>query len=391
MRKSLKCCTAGAVAAVMVVMAIFCGSCGAGRFPVSVEKKLDRLLSVMMEQYQIPGAVAGAWVPGRGAWVKSAGKADVRAGTGEQADLRFRIGSITKTFTATVILQLVEEGKLSLGDKLEKYVKGFKYGDQMTVRQMCNNTSGVFAYDDAPGFTEKNLAEPQRRWSPEELIAIARTGKPYFPPGTNWRYCNTNFVLLGFIAQKVTGTSLAAEIDRRIIKPLGLSATLLPGGSSLGGAHSHGYVQWAGRWGKPDTRMLDDVTYMNPSWGWAAGAMISNLEDLHTWAKALATGKLLSKEMQKERLTWVDIPGGEVIQAKYGLGIYSMGGLIGHDGMLWGYNSGMYYYPEEDATIVILFNRAMDQKDGEWVSPDLPYTMGAAAVLFPGQMPWDKK
>ena len=109
--------------------------------------------------------------------------ADLREGTAEQPDLRFRIGSITKTFTATVILQLADEGKLGLDDKLEKFVGGFKYGDQITVRQLCNNTSGVFSYGDAPGFVEANVSQPQRRWSPEELVDLARSGEPSFPPG----------------------------------------------------------------------------------------------------------------------------------------------------------------------------------------------------------------
>ena len=118
--------------------------------------------------------------------------------------------------------------------------------------------------------------------------------------------------------------------------------------------------------------------------------MVSDLEDLRVWAKALATGELLSEEMQEERLTWVDVPGAETLEMKYGLGILSMGGMLGHDGMLWGYNTGMLYYPEKDATIVVLFNRAMDQQDGEWVTYDLPYTMAAASILFPGEMPWDE-
>ncbi|MHB8895187.1 MAG: serine hydrolase domain-containing protein [Candidatus Geothermincolia bacterium] len=379
------------IAITVVAVTLTCVSCGSQQLPSGVVSKLDRLLKVIMEQNGIPGAVAGAWVPGKGTWVRAAGKADIKTGAPEKAALRFRIGSITKTFTVTVILQLVEEGKISLDDKLEKFIGGFKYGDRITIRQLCNMTSGIFAYDDSPGFTEKNVSEPQRQWSPEELVDLARTGEPYFPPGTDWRYCNTNSVLLGVIAEKVTGNGLSDEIKKRIITPLKLTGTLFPGGSELGGAHSHGYVNWAGRWGKPPGEALDDVTYMNPSWGWAAGAMISTLDDLHTWSKALATGQLLSPKMQKERLTWVNIPGGEAIQAKYGLGVYAMGDLIGHDGMLWGYNSGMYYYPAEDATIVILFNRAMDQKDGQWVSPDLPYTMAAGSILFPGKMPWDKK
>lgn len=383
--------------AVMVMVAfligsvVLCSSCGKQQLPEKTAKQLGKLLSVMMEQNGIPGAVAGVWIPGKGSWVKTAGKSNVETGENQKADLRFRIGSITKTFTATVVLQLVEEGKMSLDDKLDKYVQGFKYGDRITIRQLCNNTSGIYSYDDSPGFVEETINNQERQWKPEELIELAKTGEPYFEPGTSWRYCNTNFVLLGAIVEKVTGNSMASEIENRITKPLGLNNTFLPENSSLGGPHSEGYVVWAGRWGKPDDGELVDVTSMNPSWAWTAGAMISNLEDLHKWAKALATGSLLSKKMQKERLTWVDCPGGEAIGAKYGLGIFSLGGLIGHDGMLWGYNCGMFYYPEEDATIVVLFNRAMDQQNGEWVSPDLPFTIGAASILFPGKFPWDKK
>lgn len=117
------------------------------------------------------------WVPGRGSWVRASGKADISTGTPEESSYRFRIGSITKTFTATVILQLAEEGKVSLDDKLEKYVSGFKYGDEITIRNLCNNTSGVYAYDDTPGFTEETINSPQRRWSPRELVDLARAGE----------------------------------------------------------------------------------------------------------------------------------------------------------------------------------------------------------------------
>jgi len=388
--KNVRFAVAVTVAAVMV-LALGCGTATTGqpRLPKETEAKLDRLLKMMMEQNGIPGAVAGVWVGGK-AWTKAEGKADIEKGTPEKLGYRFRIGSITKTFTATVVLQLVDEGKLTLDDRLDKYIQGFKYGDRITVRQMLNNTSGVYAYDDTPGFTETTLAEPQRRWTPEELIDLAKKGEPYFPPGEGWKYCNTNFVLLGFIAEQVTGKDLGREIEARITRPLGMSDTVFPRASEFGGAHSHGYVLWAGRWGKENVEALDDVTYMNPSWGWAAGAMISTLDDLKIWAKALATGKLVSAEMQKERLTWVKSPGGEAIDAKYGLGIFAMDGLVGHDGMLWGYNCGMYYFPEQDATFVVLFNRGMDQKDGEWVSPDIPFVLAASSILFPGKMPWDK-
>jgi D-alanyl-D-alanine carboxypeptidase len=120
MKKSVKSITSLLLMATMVVLVLAGGSCGSPGFPSSVEKKLDRLLSVIMEQSGIPGAVAGIWVPGEGTWVRAVGKSDVKSGTKEAMDYRFRIGSITKTFTATVVLQLADEGKLSLDDKLDK-------------------------------------------------------------------------------------------------------------------------------------------------------------------------------------------------------------------------------------------------------------------------------
>lgn len=379
------------LAAYLAALAFTCASCGETGLPQGTTKKMDTLLKKIMDQYKIPGAIAGAWIPGSGSWTKAVGESDVKKSTAEKLDLRFRIGSITKTFVTTVVLQLVDEKKLSLDDKLDKYVKGFKYGDEITIRQLANNTSGVFAYDDTPGFTETMVHEPQKRWKPEQLVDLARAGQPNFAPGTSWKYSNSNFVLQGVIVEKITGKSLKDEIQTRIVKPLGLKSTFLPVGSELDGPHSHGYVVWDGRFGMPATKDLDDVTYWDTSWAWAAGAMVSDMQDLHKWAKALATGQLLSKAAQKERLTWVDIPGAEALDMKYGLGILYFGGLIGHDGMLWGYNTAMYYYPEEDATIVVMFNRAMDQVNGEWISYDLPYTMAASAILFPGKMPWDKK
>ena len=274
----------------LVTVVLTCGSCKNSELPSSTVEKLDQLLSLMMEQNNIPGAIAGVWVQKEGSWVKAAGTSDIETGTAEETDYRFRIGSITKTFVTTVVLQLADEGKLSLDDKLEKFIQGFKYGDEITIRQLCNNTSGVFAYDDTPGFTELNVAEPQRRWSPGELVDLARAGEPSFPPGTDWKYSNSNFLLQGVIVEQITGNELSSEIDARIAGPLGLASTTLPYDSELGGPHSHGYVEWAGRWGMTESMELDDVTYWDPSWAWAAGGMISNMEDLRKWSKALATG-----------------------------------------------------------------------------------------------------
>lgn len=231
-------------------------------------------------------------------------------------------------------------------------------------------TSGLFNYAEDEAFNQTLDTEPQKVWEPKELVAIGFQHQPDFAPGDGFHYSNTNTVLLGMIVEQITGQPLEKEFQERIFAPLGMTESSLPERSSaaIPNPHPQGYMyqtnvqdlntsvltneqatQANQEAGKPR-----NVTNQNPSWGWAAGAGISTLNDLIIWAKADATGTLLSPETQTERLSWVSPP--PSAGANYGLAIADFGGWIGHDGQLPGFNSFVGYHPEKEATIVVATN-----------------------------------
>jgi D-alanyl-D-alanine carboxypeptidase len=176
-----------------------------------------------------------------------------------------------------------------------------------------------------------------------------------FTPGTKYYYSNTNTILLGLVIEKVAGQPLAAYIERHVLRPDHLAHTVFPPGAGFPAPHAQGYTGPL-----PDGRLVN-ATGWNPSWGWAAGAMISTLGDLHTWARDVATGRLLTKAMQhrRERFLPIPLPG---IHAGYGLGLFRINGWIGHNGSLPGYQSLTIYLPSRRATVVVLVNTDIDHR-----------------------------
>lgn len=248
---------------------------------------------------------------------------------------RFRVASITKPFVATVVLQLVGEGRLALDDPLGRMFPGLvPNGGAITVRELLNHTSGLFDYQDDAGFDAAVLADPGHAWSPRELVAIAASHPPLFPPGRGWSYSNTNYVLLGLVIEAVTGTSLEHQLGDRLFRPLGLAATSLPSAPAIEGAHAHGYI---GRATLPSLRSLLDVTEaLSPSISWAAGAIVSNGDDVTRFFSRLLAGRLLHPALLKAMRT--PAPG-----SSYGLGLQRTptrcGWALGHQGYATGYRS----------------------------------------------------
>jgi D-alanyl-D-alanine carboxypeptidase len=340
------------LAAVLVAAAFIISSCGTPSFSSEVSQKIEQAIREVMEELDIPGAVAGVWVPDMGELTLAIGEADIEDGRTIQTADRFRIGSITKTFTATAILQLVDEGLLSLDDTVDKYVAGIPDGDKITVRQLCNHTSGLYNYGEDENLVIALDEDPHKVWTPRELVDVAISHEPYFPPGEGWYYSNTGYILMGMIIEEVTGSSYEAVIKDRIIEPLGLSNTSVAESPEMAGQYSRGYEQKE----EGSRELVDRTDYLDPSIVWAAGAMISNLEDLKVWAKALAEGELLSDASHKEQMDWVDLP--DDPNSKYGLGVLYVYGLEGHDGRQPGYDAAVFYYPPRQATFVVLFNKA---------------------------------
>ncbi|MFH1149005.1 MAG: serine hydrolase domain-containing protein [Actinomycetota bacterium] len=346
---------------------------GAG-FSPEVERRLEETLTRVMGEGEIPGAVVGIWIPGQGTWVKARGVSDIATGAPMDLSDRVRIGSMTKTYVATVVLQLVGEGKMSLEDPLGVFIPWFPGGQGITIRQLLNHTSGLFDFVSDQEFDELVTSDPLRKWKPEELVAYATANPPYFEPGAGWRYSNTNYVLLGMVVEALTGRPLAAEVTDRVINPLGLNATRYPDGPSIEGPHSAGYNELDGA--------LVDWTNLDPSAGAGSAAMISNLWDLKTWTEALAHGRLVEPGLQAERLQW-EITTDTTGQRTYGLGLLNFAGFVGHDGNAFGYSVSAYYHPPTRATIVVIFNKV----PGIEMNANIAFARFAGIVL-PGMSPY---
>jgi len=259
---------------------------------------------------------------------------------------------VTKSFVATVVLQLVGEGRLRLDDRLQRWLPGaVPGGERITIRQLLNHTSGLFDYtDDLQGPLRAKPTRQvyqqmaARRFAPRALVAMAARHRPLFPPGARFSYSNTNYVLLGLVVERVTGARLAGQLHRRILAPLGLADTELPGAQQrLRGQHLHGYAPPDRAWLPSDGPAgLLDVTQANPSWAWAAGAMVSSAADLARFYQALLGGRLLDPELLQAMQTTVDASKQFGPGAGYGLGLLRLalgcGGQVwGHDGVIAGY------------------------------------------------------
>jgi len=272
------------------------------------------------------------------------------------ADARFHIGSITKTFTATVILQLVEEGLIGLDEPINEWQPTIPNADQITIRMLLNHTSGLFDYSSDPSWVMQLESDPLFVWPPQELVDIgALENPPYFPPGQGWTYSNTNYIILGLIAETVTGQSIEDLVTQRVIGPAGLGGTSFPTTPGVPPPATTGAVVEVGT---GQGALVD----FDPSAFWAAGAMIGTNPDLQRWSEVLATGALLTPEMQAQRLTFVDtgitlapFPGftGPSLPVFYGLGIFEVGGYLGHNGEVPGYLAYVLHNPISGTTIAL--------------------------------------
>ncbi|GAC1396816.1 MAG: serine hydrolase domain-containing protein [Mycobacterium sp.] len=332
----------------------------------AVAKRLDAVVNQTMAAAGIPGAMVGIWGSG-GDYVRAFGVADKATHAPMRTNFYSRIGSVTETFTVTAVLQLADQGKLGLDDVIAEFIDGVPLGDRITLRQLARMQSGLFNYSDSPEFQEALFADPRRPFTPHELLDYAFSRPNRFPPGERFEYCNTNTILLGLVAQKVSGEPLPTYIHDQILVPLGLDHTSFPTTNAFGNPHAQGYTAQAA-----DGRETI-ATDWDPSWGWAAGAMISTLGDMRDWAYALGTGALLTPQMQAQRLQTVGSPGMPP-QDGYGLGIFNLGGWIGHNGSLPGYQTVAMYLPQNQTTVVILINTDIDYQGGE------PSTAMATAI-----------
>ncbi|WTU15677.1 beta-lactamase family protein [Streptomyces sp. NBC_00075] len=280
-----------------------------------------------------------------GVWKATAGVGNLRTKQPRSAHDNFRAGSITKTFIATVLLQLEAEGRVSLDDTVDKWLPGVVRGNghdgrKITLRQLLNHTSGIFNYTDDE-YVQSEIFLPEnffknkyRTWTPDEIVGIAMGHQPEFAPGTAWGYSNTNYTLAGMVIQKVTGNSYGDEVRARVIEPLGLHGTYMPGADHrVPQPSSRAYSQLA----ENTTGKIYDVTEFNPSAANSAGEVISNPGDLNRFYSALLRGKVLPAKQLAEMKTTVPA---EVVDGRYGLGLIENELSCGVT--IWGHSGGIH-------------------------------------------------
>src|SRR5215212_3694278 len=338
----------------------------AGRGEQASQADLDAALEKSFQESGAPGVVAAVQTP-EDTWVGTRGVADLTTEEPMTPEVHHRIGSLTKTFTISLLLQADAEGFLSLEDTIDQYVDSIPNGDLITLRQMANMTSGIASYTENEQWADEVFSDPEQVLTPEELAQVGIKDSPQFDPGTEWHYSNTNTVLLGLVLEQVTGETISELYRQRIIEPLGLQGTSFPDADpSIPEPHAQGYTLQGQSSGEPI-----EATNWNPSWAWTAGAMISTVEDLLAYGRVLgSTGEgLLPPKQQAERLdSFVsDLPplnqpplNGDLA---YGLGLENDHGWIGHNGEIPGYNTNLFYHPELDAVVAVEVNSDISSGD----------------------------
>ena len=333
------------------------------------------------------GVIAQSTGP-RGHHYATAGVADTATGEPAQAGDRFRIASTTKSFVATVALQLVGEGRLSLDDTVEHWLPGVVTGNgndgsKITVRRLLQHTSGLFNYTaDLPELRSVAGFQAGRftTRTASQLAAIAMRHAPDFAPGTKWEYSNTNYILAGMIIDKVTGHTWQQEVIRRIVRPLGLRDTLAPHTYPyIPGPHLKGYSNFGG------SGPTIDVTDFNPAAAGAAGAMISTTADLTRFYSALLGGRLLRPAQLAEMKTTVRAAALDPVWpgASYGLGLMRIplscgGAYYSHAGDLPGYTTRDGVSADGRRVVVV-------EATGDGSGPDLA-TMKSQNALIDQQL-----
>ena len=330
------------------------------RIVAALQKSLDEL----RVKHGIPGVSAAIIFDDGSTWTGVSGLADVAARRRVTPDTAFSLASISKTFTAALILDLTAEGRLSLEDAAIEYLPEQKMLTGITIRMLLNHTSGLRDYFENPKIDKALLDEPASRWSPDQTLGYV--GKQYFPPGTDWHYSNTNYLFLGLIAERIEGRPLAEQLRTRYYQALGLKDVFYQVAERPPGPTAHGY-RFAGL--STTLRPIDlaDGTGVMPfrsvvTAAGGAGSLAATALDTARWGRALYEGRALDSGGLALMLGGFDLVAGYEPAIPYGLGVQAVNvnGLptFGHSGRFLGFRAVVRYLPEQELTIAVLTNQS---------------------------------
>ncbi len=344
----LSACAATTVADSAPVPSITRPAAPAGQLSAGLQSELQAALEQTMKENDVPGAVAGVWIPGQGSWTSATGVANVDSGEPVTTEMSWPLRSITKSYTVTLIMQLADEGKLGLDDSLSEYVDGVTNGDEITLRQLADMSSGNSDYF-TQGFIDAFTTDDTKIFTLDELNGYVVDQPEKFAPGTEREYTNANTNLLGAVVEKVTGQTFADALNERILEPLGQTSThYITDVAKWTDAHATGY--------QPNDEGVFEPQTENLSIFGPAGSMVSTLEDSRVWGDTLGEGSLLKPATQAERQK-----GGKIASPPYD--IYAMGmgetdGWWGHNGEGAGFTAAVFHNPDSAATVAVFMNNA---------------------------------
>jgi D-alanyl-D-alanine carboxypeptidase len=347
-----------ALAIMVIVVSVSCTteesepvSVTAHRMTPELIEELDLFIDSTMQADNLPSVVIGIWIPDEGNYLRAFGTANIDTGEERLFDAPFRIASITKTFTATVILTLVDDGMISTSDPLSLYLPDFPNADNITIRNLLRMRSGLFDYADSTLLYDW-YHNPFKYYPMDSLIGvIASHSDEFIEPGSITVYCNANYTLLARVAEIVSGKPFGDLVAERVTRPLGMTSTNYPDPEDYVLTGNNRGYSW-----DLYTESFVDKTDMNTTCANAGGAIISCMHDLEVYARALYQGTILTPETQQHRLE-TEVFEGAPDFMQYGEGILRYGEFYGHNGTIFGFSTEIFYLPAEDAVIVINVSR----------------------------------
>ncbi|MCG1029391.1 beta-lactamase family protein [Virgibacillus halodenitrificans] len=325
-------------------------------------RDIDLGLKNICEKYNIPGISVCLTDANRAEWKNVYGVRSVETGEPLQVDDQFRAGSITKTLIAVIIMQLKEEGKLSINQTINAILDGvLQQESSLTIKHLLNHTSGLEDYlwveNEGQPMISKFDTAPEIQFSPDFLVKEALLAAGRFAPGEGFYYSNTNYILLGLIIEKITGATISEIINKRILEPLLMKQTYFPKTFYINTSYANGHSKFTQDF-QPSDQIVYEYKDLNISLAWTAGALVSTPADLNRFMIGLFNNKIISEESLEEMMTFKET--GDNGQS-YGLGLYQFKDqqktAIGHPGGISGYETVMLHYPDDDIYMTVMINQ----------------------------------